>query len=308
MPHPIIILADPGIDGAFAAALALHDPSLDVLGLAATAGNVDAEQATKNVHIIVEQLDPRRWPRLGAAGPVELDTDGTALHGKGGLGGVDFPVAKLHHPHPSDKLVIDLVRQHPKDVTVVALGPLTMLARALERDPELANLVDRLVLLGGAWHEPGNASATAEFHFYCDPAAARRVLHSGAAITLIPLDVSRKILFSPTDLLELPAPESPTCRFLRQIVPFGIRAASNLIGVEGFYLNDVLGIIAVTMPRAISTKSMPVDVETRGELTRGMSVVDARPQSRGKANVELAVGVDVEAVREYMGRILRATE
>ena len=64
MPHQIVILADPGIDGAFAAALALHDPSLEVLGLAATAGNVDAEQATKNVHIIVEQIDPRRWPRV----------------------------------------------------------------------------------------------------------------------------------------------------------------------------------------------------------------------------------------------------
>jgi inosine-uridine nucleoside N-ribohydrolase len=308
MPHPIVILADPGIDGAFAAALALHDPSLEVLGLAATAGNVDAEQATHNVHVIVEQIDPRRWPRVGAAGPAEFETDGTALHGKGGLGGVDFPVAKLHHPHPSDKLIVDLVRQYPKDVTVVVLGPLTMLARALERDPDLTHLLHRLVVLGGAWHEPGNASAVAEFHFFCDPLAARTVLHSGAPITLIPLDVSRKVLFSPTDLLELPAPESPTCRFLRQIVPFGIRATSNLYGIEGFHLKDVLGIVGVSMPRALTTKPMVVDVETRGELTRGMSVVDARPHARGKPNVEMVVGVDVAAVRDYIGRILRSTE
>lgn len=308
MPHQIVLLADPGIDGAFAAALALHDPSLEVLGLAATAGNVDAEQATKNVHVIVEQIDPRRWPRLGAAGPVEYETDGTALHGRDGLGNVDFPVAKLHHPHPSDKLIIDLVRQYPKDVTVVVLGPLTMLARALERDPELPHLLHRLIVLGGAWHEPGNANPVAEFHFFCDPAAARKVLHCGAPIVLIPLDVSHKILFSPSDLLELPAPESPTCRFLRQIVPFGIRAASNLHGIEGFYLKDVLGIIAVSMPRLIATKPMTVDVELRGELTRGMSVVDARPHARGKPNVELAVGVEVGAVRDYIGRILRSTE
>lgn len=308
MPHPIVILADPGIDGAFAGALALHDPNLEVLGLAATAGNVDAEQATKNVHIVVEQIDPRRWPRLGAAGPVEFEVNGAALHGRDGLGGIDFPVAKLHHPHPSDKLIIDLVRQHPKDVTVIVLGPSTMLARALERDPELANLVHRLVVMGGAWHEPGNASAVAEFHFFCDPVGARKVLHCGAPITLVPLDVSRKVLFSPTDLLELPAPESATCRFLRQIVPFGIRATSNLYGIEGFHLKDVLGIVAVSIPRAVSTKSMAVDVEIRGELTRGMSVVDARPQARGKANVELAVAVDVETIREYIGRILRSTE
>ena len=124
---------------------------------------------------------------------------------------------------------------------MVVLGPLTMLACALDRDPELTNLLHRLVIMGGAWHEPGNASAVAEFHFFCDPPAARKVLHSGAPITLIPLDVSRKILFSPSDLLELPAPESPTCRFLRQIVPFGIRATSNLYGIEGFHLKDVPG-------------------------------------------------------------------
>ena len=217
-------------------------------------------------------------------------------------------MAKLHHPHPSDKLLIDLVRQHPKDVTVVVLGPLTMMARALERDPELNHLLHRLVVLGGAWHDPGNATAAAEFHFFCDPPAARKVLQCGAPITLIPLDVSRKVLFSPTDLLELPAPESPTCRFLRQIVPSGIRAASNLLGIEGFYLMDVLGIVAVSMPRALTTKSMAVDVETRGELTRGMSVVDARPHNHGKPNVELAVGVDVALVRDYIGRILGSTE
>src|SRR5262249_40587906 len=162
-------------------------------GLAATAGNVSAEQATKNVHILVEQLDPARWPRLGAALPVEYDVDGTRLHGATGLGGVDFPCARLHHPHPADKLLIDLVRQYPKEVTVVVLGPLTAVARALDRDPELPSLVHRLVCVGGAWHEPGNASAVAEFHFYCDPPAARQVVRCGAPLTLIPLDVARKL-------------------------------------------------------------------------------------------------------------------
>lgn len=307
MAQPVVIIADPGIDGAFAVALALQDPSLDLIGLAATAGNVNSEQATKNVHILVEQLDPPRWPRLGAALPVEYETDGRALHGPGGLGGVDFPVAKLHHPHSSDKLVHDLIRQMPKEVTVITLGPLTALARAVDRDPELPKLVNRIICLGGAWHEPGNASAVAEFHFFCDPPAARQVLHCGAPITLIPLDVSRKVLFSPTDLLELPNPESRTCSFLRKIVPHGIRATSNLYGIEGFHLKDVLGVVAATMPGALSTRSMFVDVEVRGELTRGMSVVDARPHAHPKANVDLAISVDVSAVREYIGRLLNDT-
>lgn len=308
MPHRVILIADPGIDGAFAVAMALHDPALEVVALAATAGNVSAEQATKNVHILVEQLDPPRWPRLGAALAVDYDTDGTNLHGPGGLGGAEFPVAKLHHPHPSDKLLYDLVRYHPKEITIVCLGPLTVLARTLDRDPELPKLVDRIIILGGAWHEPGNATAVSEFHFYCDPAAARQVLRCGAPITLVPLDVSRKILLSPSDLLELPNPESRTCVFLRQIVAHGIRATSNLYGIEGFHVKDVLGIVAVALPSALTTKPMVVDVETRGELTRGMSVVDQRSYTRAAPNVDLAVHVDVAAVRDYMGRILRSTD
>src|SRR5271155_610152 len=105
MAHKVVVIADPGVDGAFAVALALFDPNVEVLGLAATAGNVTAEQATRNVQTLVEQLDPPRWPRLGAALPVEYDMDGTRLHGPNGLGGVSFPCAELHHLHPSDKLI-----------------------------------------------------------------------------------------------------------------------------------------------------------------------------------------------------------
>src|SRR5438128_7739006 len=137
MARKVIIVADPGIDGAFAIALALHDPDLDVLCLAATAGNVPAEQATQNVHILVQQLDPPRWPRFGAALPAGYEIDGRQLHGPGGLGGLTFPSAELHHVHPSEKLIADLVRQHPKEVSIVVLGPATVLARAIDRDPEL---------------------------------------------------------------------------------------------------------------------------------------------------------------------------
>jgi len=306
MAHKVVLLTDPGIDGAFAITLALFDPDIDVLGLAAAAGNVDAEQATRNAQIVVEQLDPPRLPRFGTALPVQYDVDGTRLHGPGGLGGVQFPCAQLHHKLASDKLISDLVRQYPKEITVLALAPMTVLARAFDRDPELPLLMQRLICLGGAWHEPGNASAVAEFHFFCDPQAARQVLRCGTPIMLVPLDVTRKLVFSPSDLLQLPNPDSRACRFLREIVPFGIGATSNLYGVEGFHLKDVVGVAAVALPAAISTRPMAVDVETRGELTRGMSVVDARP-SAPPPNVDLAVGVDVQAVRDYMTRILRLT-
>jgi inosine-uridine nucleoside N-ribohydrolase len=305
MARKVILIADPGIDGAFATAVALLDPDLDVLGLVATAGNVSAEQATRNVHILVEQIDPPRWPRLGAALPATYAVDAQNLHGPGGLGGVDFPCAQLHHPHPGDKLLSDLVRQNPKEVTVILMGPATTFARALDRDPDLATLVGRVVILGGAWHEAGDASAVAEFHFFCDPEGARQVLHCGAALTLLPLDVTRKVVFSPSDLLNLPAPESATSRFLGQIVPHGIGATSGLFGVEGLFLQDVLGLAALALPGAVSTRPAVADVETRGELTRGMSVFDVRWGRTAKPNVEVAVGVDVQAVRDYINRILQ---
>ena len=158
--------------------------------------------------------------------------------------------------------------------------------------------------MGGAWHEPGNVSPVAEFHFYCDPPATRKVLRSGVPLTLIPLDVSRKLLLSPSALLELPAPESRACQFLRKIVPFGIGSTSSLYGVEGFHLNDVLGVAAAALPGALTTKAVAVDVETRGELTRGMSIVDTRWNTEAKPNVDLAVNVDIPAVRDYMNRVL----
>jgi inosine-uridine nucleoside N-ribohydrolase len=304
MARKIVLIADPGIDTAFAIALALHDPNLDVLGLLATAGNVSADQASQNVHVLIDQLDPPRWPRLGAAPPIDYEINGTALHGPGGLGGVTFPCTKLHSPTPSDKLLVELVREHPKEVTVVNLGPPTVLVMALDRDPELPQLVERLVILGGAWHEPGNASAVVEFHFACDPLAARQVLRCGAPITLVPLDVTRKVVFSPTDLLELPGGEAGPCQFLRKIVPFGIRATANRYGIEGFHLKDVLGVFALARPGALTTRAVHVDVETRGELTRGMSVVDVRATPAGPPNVNLATGVDITEVHDYIERTL----
>jgi inosine-uridine nucleoside N-ribohydrolase len=308
MGQKVVLICDPGIDGAFAVALALLDPNLEVLGLAATAGNVSAEQATKNIHILIEQLDPPRWPRLGEAPAVDYEMDGRVLHGPTGLGNASFPVSTLHNLPTSEKLIADQIKQYPQDATVVCMGPTTVLARAFEMYPDLPGMVKQIVVLGGTHHEPGNAGPVTEFHFFCDPRAARDVLRCGAPITLIPLDLMRKVLFSPSDLLGLPSDGSKPCAFLRQIVPFGIAATSNLYGIEGFHLKDVLGTIAVAVPEALVTKPMSVDVETRGELTRGMSVFDQRNWLRNATNVDLAIDVDGQMVREYIGSVLKLNE
>jgi inosine-uridine nucleoside N-ribohydrolase len=307
MSQKIILIADPGIDTAFAIALALHDPGLEVIGLIASAGNIAAERATQNVQLLINTIDPPKWPRLGAALPVAYEIDGTRLHGADGLGNVGFPPLSLHQPMAGDKTIVELIRAHPRDVTVVMLGPATVLARAMDRDPELPSLIERIVMLGGAWRVPGNASAVAEFHFFCDPPAARQVIRSGVPTTVIPLDVARKLVFAPTDLLELPSPESATCMFLRKIVPFGIRASSNLYGIEGFHLKDVLGVVAVALPAKFTVEPVYMDVETRGELTRGASVIDTRPSPGAPPNVDIVTAMDVVGVRDYIHATLART-
>ncbi|MFO0865616.1 MAG: nucleoside hydrolase [Gemmataceae bacterium] len=306
MGKKVMLLADPGIDGSFAIALALHDANLDVLGIGAVAGNVSAEQATNNVHILLNQFDPKRLPRIGVGINIEYPQHGRAIHGPQGLGALTFPDARGRNLLTAEKLVVELAKDNPGELTIICMGPCTTLARALDFSAELPDLVQRIILLGGSIHEPGNAGPVSEFHFWCDPAAAHQVLHCGTPVTLIPLDLMRKVLFSPTDLLELPA-DSPTRGFLRRIVPFGIAATSNLYGIEGFHLKDVLGVVAVALPDRLHTESMAVDVETSGTLTRGMSVFDRRGWIRPIPNVEVATDVDRQGVRDYMRFTLSST-
>src|ERR1043165_1719858 len=217
MATKVVLIADPGIDDAFAIALALTDPALEVVGMLATAGNVAADQATKNVRIVLDQLDPPRWPRMGAAPEVAYDIDGRKLHGPTGLGHTDFPCASLHHLPPSEKVLSELVRQFPEELTIISMGPLTVIDRAFDLHPDLPKMIKRIVVLGGTLHEPGNAGPVTEFHFACDPKAAHRVLNSSTAVTLIPLDLMRKVLYSPTDLLGDATAFSPAYHFLPQI-------------------------------------------------------------------------------------------
>src|ERR1700676_985432 len=177
MARKVILDVDPGIDDALAVALALFDPELDVVAVTATGGNVSPQQATLNVQAIVEQLDPPRLPRLGAA-PADnsLPEDRRQLHGPDGLGGADFPVAALHNVHPAEKVLCDEVRTAPDEVTVIALGPLTNIARAMQRDANFSSSLGRLIVVGGTVSGPGNVTAAAEFNVFCDPPSARMVL------------------------------------------------------------------------------------------------------------------------------------
>src|SRR5262249_48646605 len=162
------------------------------------------------------------------------------LHGVNGLGNVDFPYAGLANVHPAEKVLCDEVRAAPEEITVICLGPLTNVARAIQRDPEFVSQVGRLVISGGTLGAPGRLSPVADFNIYCDPMSARRVLKSPATKTLVPLDVSGELAFTFDFLDQLPEETTRVGKFLRQILPFAFRAQRQVLGQEHIILHDLM--------------------------------------------------------------------
>jgi len=299
MAKKVILDVDPGIDDAMALCAALFDPQLDVVAVTAVGGNCSPAQATRNVQVIVEQLDPPRWPRLGAASLPDngLPVDGRHLWGVDGLGGVDFEVAELHHMHPSEKVISDQIRAAGEGaVTIIALGPLTNVARAFQRDPELPSLVGEVVMMGGAVSSPGNITPAAEFNIYCDPSSARTVFRSHSTKTLIPLDVTNRVVLSYDLFNQLPDEGTRVGRFLQRILPPAFRGYRQQFGLEGIHVHDMVALSAVTRPELFTTEEMAGDVETNGDLTQGATVFDRRHVPAWRHNMDVAVDIRVDDV------------
>jgi inosine-uridine nucleoside N-ribohydrolase len=304
MPRKVIIDCDPGIDDALALTLALFDPRLEVVAVSAVAGNVPAERATLNVQAIVEQLDPPRYPRLGSATAAEdvPYTDGRHLHGPDGLGGAGLAVSKLARQHASEKLISDEVRASPGDVTIICLGPLTNVARALAREPDLVDLISRIVICGGSVSGVGDVTPCAEANIYADPQAARAVFKSPITKTLVPLDVTNQVVWN-LDLLEkLPPDFSRAGRLLRAILPYLFRSYRQQLGLESIRLADAVGLCAVLHPELFHTEELSGDIETGGEIATGVTIFDRRPNSPHRADIEVALEVDAAAVADCIVR------
>lgn len=298
MARKVIIDSDMGTDDAVALCMALFDDRLDILALTATEGCVTADQATRNLQAVVGMLDPDRHPRLGAAASTENApaVNTTYLYGEDGLGNTGFEVSELQHMMPAEKLIIDCVRSHPGDVTVICLGPLTNLARAFRRDPYIAEMVDRVVMTGGAINGVGNITQSAEFNCYFDPVSAQEIFNSRTTKTLIPLDVTGQVKFG-LDLLEkLPERYCRVGEFLRQILPFAYRSYRQRLGQEDINLNDAVGILAVLEPQLFHFESMAGQVETEGQLTRGVTVFDRRQAPEWRHNMEVATSIDEDQI------------
>ena len=300
----VLLDVDPGIDDAVALCMALFDPQLEVVAVTAVGGNVFPEQATRNVQAIIEQLDPPRWPRIGEASLPELGlpTRNIQLHGPDGLGNANFQVSELQHRHPSEKVICDEIRAASGQVTLVALGPLTNIARAFARDPGLEELVGQIVIMGGTLSGSGNITPAAEFNIYCDPESARAVFRSAATKTLVPIDISSQVSFGFDLLDQLPGEDSRAGRFLRRVLPFLFRSNRQELGYESIRLNDAVALVAALHPELFEVELLAADVELSGELTTGATVFDRRRLREWRTNIAVATKVDAAAVRDCILR------
>jgi inosine-uridine nucleoside N-ribohydrolase len=307
MTRKIIIDCDPGIDDALAIAMALFDPRLEVLAITATAGTIDADKATHNVAAIVAALDPPKYPRLGAARAIQNApvVDDSELHGSDGLGEVHLPASPRQNPTPSEKVIGDILHQHPGDVTLLCLGPLTNLARLAQHDPVAVEAIDKLVISGGSISYPGNVSPVVERNMHFDPQSADKVFQSAISKQLVPLDVTEEVRFGVDLLDQVPDRHSRVGRLLYQWLSFAFRAAHQKLGCELIPLYDPTALMALIEPELFQWTSLAGRVETTGELTSGMTVFDRRLRSQWHVNMDVATQVDTGEVAEQIKRSLR---
>jgi inosine-uridine nucleoside N-ribohydrolase len=307
MARKIIIDCDPGIDDAVAICLALFDPRVEVLGITATAGRIDADQATGNVQAIVNHLDPPKYPRIGAAQPIEfapVEND-LEIHGNDGLGDFGFASGDRQHRQASDKVIGEILRQYPGQVSLVCLGPLTNVARAFQRDPGLEEMVDRVIISGGSVRMGGNITAAAEFNMFFDPDAAQSIFHSATTKSLLPLDVTESVLFGLETVDDLPPKYTRAGSLLHKLISFSFRNQHQRLGRELIPLQDPVALLAAMEPDLFSWEEMAGDVETQGVITRGATIFDRRQRRGWQNNMEVATEVDQQEIKSQVLRGLR---
>ncbi len=311
VPRPVIIDTDPGTDDAMAILLALNSPELDVKAFTVVPGNVTAGQALINTLGLVTLAGRCDIPvAAGAQRPLaqKLIT-AEFVHGEDGMGNIELPSPACDvDGRFGPDLIIEMVHAMPGEITLIPIGPLTNIALAVLKDPSIVPLVKEVVVMGGSITE-GNVTAVAEANIYNDPEAAQVVFHAGWKVTMVGLDVTHRTNFGAAHLERLSATSGRQNDFAKLVMRFLIDLSAQF-GADGTPMHDPLALGVAIDPSFVDTRHMRVDVETRGEFTRGMTVgnrynaVEHNEERDGRLvmtgidrvepNVHVAVEVDAE--------------
>ncbi len=300
MSGPYLIDCDTGIDDALALLYACASPEFDLVAVTCVAGNVAARQVAENTRAVLElagrgDVEVALGREVPLVRPLETAPE---THGPKGLGYAQLPAPSrpLSERHAVD-VIVDAAQRHGGELTIVTLGPLTNLAMAVLREPELPRHV-RWVLMGGSYRSAGNTAPTTEWNMHCDPEAASIAFEAFASADPRPiafgLDVTERAKFTPEHLERLAshAPDSAVVRFVREVLRFYMEFHSRYDGFYGAFIHDAVAIAAAADASLVRTEALAVQVELNGTLTAGETVTDWRRAWGHPPNVDIAVEVE----------------
>lgn len=317
----ILIDTDPGVDDALAILLAMKSPELKVEAFTTVSGNVHLEIATQNLLKILALLNLSEYPIIakGAAQPlVKPLVVAEEVHGEDGLG----YTSRLTNPDGSPRystanceisnlsgaeLILEIISLYPEELIIVALGPLTNLSKAIQRDINRFRKLKSIIFMGGVFSEYGNITTTAEFNVYVDPHAAHEVFTCGVPVHIAPLDVTHQVMLTGERLnSELSDRQDNISRFIIESTRAIMDFYQQNLGIYGFHIHDALPIGMLTHPELFESVKAYVQVETEGKLTSGMTVADLRSgEQTSISNAKVFVSVDSEAfLHLFFKRIL----
>ena len=317
MSERVIIDTDPGIDDALAIVFALQSRELQISAITTVSGNVPVEVATRNVFRIMALMPscPRFPVAQGAPEPLQKKpVYATGFHGDDGLGGLDrlrdntgnlrYPVSSmtLSSRNAADEILYQLAAT-PQPITIIALGPLTNIAAAIKKDKAAMASAKRIVLMGGAIGVAGNITPAAEFNIYVDPHAAAIVFNAGIPLTMVGLDVTYQVKLTADDIATATAAHNTAAsRFLIDCTRHPLESTAKRYGESRLFLHDPLAVGVVIDPSFVVTAAMPVDIETQGDLTEGMTVADRRsihPSLKKPPTADVCIDVDAPLFKDF---------
>ena len=296
----LIIDCDPGVDDAVALMLAFGSPALEVLAVTAVGGNVPVEKTARNARMLRRIAGREDVPVfMGAARPLRRDPAGAGeFHGAEGLGDLepfepDLPCADGH----AVEAIVRLVMERPQgSVAMAVLGPMTNLALALRKAPELARRLGPVAVMGGARSEGGNITASAEFNVWADPEAAAEVLASGCEVVMFGLDATHQLRATDGRIATLEAAGTPMAETAAAMMRFSQRIEREIVGWDAPPVHDLCPVAWLAGPSLFELTACRIAVETESELTRGHTAVEFRAAVAGALPHRWATTADADGV------------
>lgn len=296
----LIIDCDPGVDDAVALMLAFGSEALELLAVTAVGGNVPVEKTARNARMLRQIAGRGEVPVfMGAERPLRREPAGAGeFHGPEGLGDLEpfEPEAGCAEGHAADAIVRLVLERPERSVALAVLGPMTNLALALRKAPELAERLGAVAVMGGARSEGGNITASAEFNVWADPEAAAEVLASGCEVVMFGLDATHQVRATDARIAALEGLGTPMADTAAAMMRFSQRIEREIVGWDAPPVHDVCPAAWLARPELFELKPCRIAVETGSELTRGHTAVEFREAVAGDLPHRWAVTADAEGV------------